>query len=113
MVSRDEEITKGPKAHYTTDPRIQIHPTTPPSHYASIGSLLTWAFVRKPIICTSCYICIYVTSHYELVILQSFSGQIDVPQEILHGLRNLYHLVSEYNLSVRATYSIITDSDIM
>lgn len=30
------------------------------------------------------------TSHYELVILESFSGQIDVPPE---GLRNLYHLV--------------------
>lgn len=32
-------------------------------------------------------------SHHELVILESFSGQIDVPPEILHGLRNLYILV--------------------
>lgn len=32
-------------------------------------------------------------SHHELVILESFSGQIDIPPEILDGLRNLYHLV--------------------
>lgn len=31
-------------------------------------------------------------SHHELV-LESFSGQIDIPPEILDGLRNLYHLV--------------------
>ncbi|XP_073729852.1 uncharacterized protein [Misgurnus anguillicaudatus] len=31
--------------------------------------------------------------HHELVVLESFSEQIDIPSEILQGLRNLHHLV--------------------
>lgn len=32
-------------------------------------------------------------SHHELVILESISDKIDIPSEILQGLRNLHHLV--------------------